>query len=193
MVAAIAMGKREIDRSHRGNANRARGQEVKRVRITMGVVALEDGLARRLRELAQARHDTLGLLICEQAAIGVAKEAEQVRKGMVHRRSVGLAADVVMGIPGHEVQCAEDVQGACAGGWVAADLGIAGLLVLAVVRLPNHCTHLGEGALGNGLEERCALGGVGVGIHRAGSCSVTHGSCARTLEWEPIWGQDSSA
>jgi hypothetical protein len=139
---------------------------VERVGVRIGVIALEDRLARLVGILAKARHAALRLVIAKGFPIGMEEESKQMRKRVIHRRGVRLATDEVVGLARGEVKCTQDVQGACARSGVTANFRIARLLVLAIIGLPNHGAHLGESSLGDGLEKSGALVGVSVGIHK---------------------------
>ena len=142
------------------------------VRVAGGVVALEGLRAFGAGELAQSCHAALGLLVGEVGAVPrpvepvdlgvVAQHPDQVVQGVVHRRRVRLAADEVLGLAHLQVQGRQDLHRARAGGRVPADLGVAGGLVLALVRQVDHGHHLRERALGDALLDCGHGGGDGV-------------------------------
>ena len=167
VVLRVAIGEREVHAHHRRNADRARRQEVERVRVRARVVALEHLGVLDRPEGAQGVHHLRALLGGEPRAVLVLEELQEVVERVVDRARVRLAAHVVRGLAHREVQRGEDVHRAGAGRRVATDLGIAGPL-LAVVGVPDHGLRLGEGAVGDAAEQGEVGGGQGADAGRAG-------------------------
>ena len=161
VVARIAVREREIDRRDRRDADRARRQEVERVGIRARVVALEDRLFSRERELPEARHDLLRLVGREPGGCRVGRLAawvapeqlQQMVAGMVDRRRVRLAAHEVDRLAREEVQRAQDVDRAGARGRMATYLGVAAPLVRAMVGGVDHHHRLRERAIDDPREQ----------------------------------------
>ena len=75
---------------------------------------------------------------------GVPEQAHGVVQGVVGGGGVGLAADVIAGVPHQQVQGSEDLHARGAGRGVAADFGVALDLVRPVVGPVDHGDHVGR-------------------------------------------------
>ena len=165
VVGRVAVRQRQVHRDDRRDADRAGRQEMVGIQVRARVVALEDVGALLGGELAQAEHRRLGFLLGDPTSgLGTrraAEEAQQVMKGVIDRGGVRLAAHVVLGLARDQVQRGEDVDARGARGRVTTDLGVAGSLVVAVVRDVDHVHGLREGAGRDALEDGEVDGLVG--------------------------------